>query len=488
MEDAVEDQGASGPFTASFESLRRFRCPDWFRDAKFGIWSHWGAQSVPRQGDWYARNMYVPGTHAYRHHWRTYGHPSTAGYKDIVTRWKAERFDPEALTDLYARAGARYFVAQAVHHDHFLNYPSAIHRWNAAEMGPGKDIIGLWRDAARARGLRFGLSEHLGATHSWMARCKRADPAGPYAGVPYDGADPEFEDLYLPGGAERDRSQGVAVQEPWYSPDPSWHQRWLDLVTEMIDGYQPDLLYSDGPLPFGSAAYGPGLRAVAHLYNTSAAVHGGENEAVYTYKGRDAELAGIGVRDVERSQEPDVQPVTWQTDTCVGEWFYDDRVDYKSPGHVIEILVDVVAKNGNLLLNIPQLPDGTIDEECTFLLEELARWIAVCGEGIYGTRPFRVGGEGPSRVAIEGFREDAVAWSAQDFRFTQRDRTVYAFQMRRPADGRAVIRSIGPDERISSVRLLGVGEVAFEQGPDHVTIALPPRSPTPYPHCLALEF
>jgi alpha-L-fucosidase len=476
-----------GPYEATFESLQQFHCPDWFRNAKLGIWSHWGAQSVPRQGDWYARNMYIPGTNAYRHHWRNYGHPSKSGYKDIVTRWKAERFDPDALADLYARAGARYLVAQAVHHDHFLNYPSAIHRWNAGAMGPGKDIVGLWHDAARARDLRFGITEHLGATYTWMARSKGADTWGPYAGLPYDGNDPEFEDLYLPGPVERDRSSGAAVQEPWYAPDPWWHRRWLDLVTEMIDRYRPDLLYSDGPLPFGAGAFEPGLQAVAHLYNTSAAGHDGENQAVYNQKGRGSELEAIGVLDIERSQEPDARPFVWQTDTCVGQWFYDDRAEYKTPGHVIELLIDIVAKNGNLLLNIPQLPDGSIDEECTFLLEELAGWIAVCGEGIHGTRPFRTCGEGPSQVAIEGFREDAVDWTAEDYRFTRRDQTLYAFQMRWPADGRAVIKSLGPDERVSAVRLLGAGELAFEQSTEQVTVTLPAKPPTPYPHCLALQ-
>ncbi|TQM43595.1 alpha-L-fucosidase [Pseudonocardia cypriaca] len=476
-----------GPYEATFESLQQFRCPDWFRNAKLGIWSHWGAQSVPRQGDWYARNMYIPGTHAYRHHWRNYGHPSKSGYKDIVTRWKAERFDPDALADLYARAGARYLVAQAVHHDHFLNYPSAIHRWNAGAMGPRKDIVGLWHDAARARGLRFGITEHLGATYTWMARSKGADATGPYAGLPYDGNDPEFEDLYLPGPVGRDRSSGAAVQEPWYAPDPWWHRRWLDLVTEMVDRYRPDLLYSDGPLPFGAGAFEPGLQAVSHLYNTSAAGHDGENQAVYNQKGRGPDLEAIGVLDIERSQEPDARPFVWQTDTCVGQWFYDDRAEYKTPGHVIELLIDIVAKNGNLLLNIPQLPDGSIDEECTFLLEELAGWIAACGEGIHGTRPFRTCGEGPSQVAIEGFREDAVDWTAEDFRFTQRDQTLYAFQMRWPADGRAVIKSLGPDERVSAVRLLGAGELAFEQNTEQVTITLPAKPPTRYPHCLALQ-
>ena len=156
----MSTDSTAAPFAATFDSLRQFECPDWFRDAKLGIWSHWGAQSVPMYGDWYARNMYIEGHDQYRHHLRTYGHPSKVGYKDIVARWKAENFDPEGLMDLYAAAGAKYFVGQATHHDNFFNYDSRLHRWNSVQMGPKKDITRLWRDAADARGLKFGLSEH----------------------------------------------------------------------------------------------------------------------------------------------------------------------------------------------------------------------------------------------------------------------------------------------------------------------------------------
>lgn len=477
----------AAPFEPTFASLSQFQCPSWFQDAKFGIWSHWGAQSVPRLGDWYARKMYVPGTDAYAHHWREYGHPSRVGYKDIVKLWKAERFDPEALVDLYARAGARYIVAQAVHHDHFLNYASKLHRWNSVEIGPHKDIVGMWHDAARARGLHFGITEHLGATFSWFAVNKGADTTGPYAGVPYDGNDPNYEDLYLPNAAEYDPAHGKGAPVPWYTAETAWHKRWLALVTEMIDLYQPDLLYSDGPLPFGENQYDAGLQAVAHLYNTSAATHNGVNNAVYNQKSRAKELNQLGILDIERSQEPDIMPFVWQTDTCVGEWFYNSSARYKTPAHVIEMLIDIVAKNGNLLLNIPQRPDGSIDEECTFLLEQVADWIAICGEGIYDTRPYQVCGEGPSTVAIEGFREDKVDWTSRDYRFTQRDNTIYAFVMKWPDNKTAEISSLKVDENIANVRLLGGTNVQFSRQGESLRIALPDNAPTAFPNCLAIE-
>lgn len=478
---------APDPFTATFESLRRFECPDWFRDGKLGIWSHWGAQSVPRYGDWYARRMYCEGSDQYRYHLRTYGHPSKVGYKDIVRQWRAERFDPDALMDQFVAAGAKYFVAQAVHHDNFFNYDSQLHAWNSVQIGPGKDIVGLWKGAASRHGLPFGIAEHLGATFSWWAVNKGSDRSGPFAGVPYDGNDPAYADLYLANGVHHDPDVGETEVKPWYTPDSRWHQHWLDVVTEIIDRYQPDLLYSDGPLPFADRGYEAGLQAVAHLYNTSAARHDGVNQAIYNQKDRRPEIYSVGVLDIERSQEPSIAAEPWQNDTSVGDWFYNVRDVYKSPAHVIEMLVDIVAKNGNLLLNIPQQPDGTIDDECTHLLAELGRWTAVCGEGIYGTRPFRVMGEGPSSVRIDGFTEEAVDWTSSDFRFTRKDQTLYAFQMRWPADGRAVVRSLDATEKVTSVRLLGTGDVPFEQVHGVLVVRLPERSAGEEVSCLAID-
>jgi alpha-L-fucosidase len=480
----------SGPFEPSFESLRQFECPDWFRDAKFGIWSHWGAQSVPMYGDWYARNMYREGSDQYRHHLRMYGHPSQVGYKDLVRLWRAEKFDPEGLMDLFVKAGAKYFVGQAMHHDNFFNYDSRIHHWNSVKVGPGKDITGLWREAAVARGLPFGLTEHLGATFSWSSVNKGSDRSGPYAGVLYDGTDSAYEDLYLPNREHYDPADPTKFPI-WYTGNQWWHQRWLDVIKEVIDLYQPDLLYSDGPLPFGRAgdesSYEAGLLAVAHLYNVSAAGNGGVNRAVYNQKDRSQEIFSVGVLDIERSQEPDIKPQPWQTDTSVGDWFYNVRDVYKSPAHVIEMLVDIVAKNGNLLLNVPQRPDGTLDEECVHLLEEVGDWLETCGEGIYGTRPYRLSGEGGSRVVIDKFTEDPVEWTSADLRFTRKANTVYAFQLRWPQDGRTVVRSLAPEERVRTVRLLGAGEIPFQVAEGVLVARLPDRKPVEGVNCVAID-
>lgn len=487
-----------GPFEPKLASLQTFECPDWFRDAKLGIWSHWGAQSVPMFGDWYARNMYFEGSAQYRYHIRHYGHPSVFGYKDIVQLWKAEKFDPEELMDLYQAAGAKYFVAQAMHHDNFFNYDSRLHRWNSVQMGPKKDIVALWKAAADKRGLPFGLTEHLGATFSWFQSNKGKDREGLYKGVPYDGNDPQYEDLYLPNQMYYHADKKMYDLDPWYATEPEWHQRWLDVMMELIDLYQPDLLYSDGALPFtdifqdaatapDEAVMAAGLHAVAHLYNSSAARNGGVNKAVYNQKDRRKAVYTIGVLDIERSQEPGIKEEPWQTDTCVGDWFYNAKAVYKRPDHVIEILIDIISKNGNLLLNIPQRPDGTIDDECRYILQEMAQWMAVSSEGVYGTRPFRVSGEGNSRVVIEEFKEDKVEWGATDFRFTQKGNTVYAFQMKAPGDRMAVIRSFGPEERVRHVRLLGAGPVEFSQALGPLVVSLPEHLPTPYVHCLAIE-
>jgi alpha-L-fucosidase len=483
-------------YRPAFESLRNFTCPAWFTDAKLGFWSHWGPQSVPMSGDWYARNMYVEGSDQYLYHIRHYGHPSKFGYKDLVKLWKAERFDPDALMDLYYRAGARYFIAQAMHHDHFFNFPSAFNRFNSTRIGPMKDICGLWKRAADNFKLPFGLTEHMGGTFSWWAVNKGADRYGPYAGVPYDGGDPEYRDFYL-DNAEHYHADRPAEIDRWYTGNTKYHAYWLSVIKELIDLYTPDLLYSDGGLPFGSPganppaveddpAYACGLEAVSYLYNRSAEAHG-ENRAVYTQKDRRPEVHGIGVLDIEKSQLPGIAGRPWQTDTCIGNWFYDARQRFKRPAHIIEMLIDIVSKNGVMLLNILQRPDGSIDGETRYILDGLASWIPLCGGGIYGTRPWRNFGEGGSGVVIDKFKEDAVPWQETDFRFTTKGGRLYAFMMKAPENRVAVLRSLRPDEKALSVNLLGYGPAPFSQNYGVLTVKLPPELPTPYTNCLEIQ-
>lgn len=465
-----------GPFEPTWESLRQFQCPNWFRDAKFGIWSHWGPQSVPMYGDWYARQMYIEGHDQYRYHLRKFGHPSKFGYKDVIKLWMAEKFDPEGLMWLYVEAGAKYFVAQAAHHDNFHNWNSSQHRWNSVNMGPQKDIVGLWQSEAQKVGIPFGFSEHMGATFSWYKPNKGADQVGPYVGVPYDGNDPNFEDLYLPN------KDFPGLEIEWYTRNPSWHEKWFGYVKELVDLYHPDLLYSDGGVPFGQY----GLNIIAHLYNTSARLNAGINQAVYTQKDKTIDVLSVGVYDIERSQAGAIFPYVWQTDTSVGDWFYNLRDKYKTPKQVVEMLVDIVSKNGNLLLNIPQRPDGSLDDECIYLLQRIATWIKVNGEGIYNTRPWKIAGEGPSSVLIEGFREDVVNWTIEDFRFTANGQQVYAFQMKWPEGGKTVIRSLaaGLAPTVIEVRLLGAGAVKFEQNTRGLAIDLPEQKPCDFTQCL----
>ena len=473
-------------FEPTFESLRTYTAPEWFRDAKFGIWSHWGPQSVPMFGDWYARNMYIEGTPQYEYHLRHYGHPSKFGYKDICRLWKAERFDPDALIAKYYRAGARYLMTQATHHDHFFNYGSAINRMNSVNVGPHKDILALWKAAAKKYGMPFGLSEHLGASFSWWRVNKGCDKTGPYAGVPYDGNDPAWQDFY-----HANREHGTENPEniwPWYTANKAFHAYWLRCVKEMIDLFQPELVYTDGVLPFGGhwmgeeaateadpALYAEGLQAVAHLYNTSIDVYG-ENRAVYLQKDRRPEIFSVGVLDIEKSQLPGIMENPWHTDTCIGNWFYDVRDPYKSPEQIIEMLADIISKNGVMLLNILQRPDGTIDENAEWILERLGDWFAVCGEAVHGTRPWRVFSEGGTFVKIEGFREDKTDWTASDIRFVQKDGAVYAFLMGAKGGETLTLRSFG-DQEIHSAELLGYGEVPFRKEFGVLLVRLPDRLP-----------
>ena len=473
-------------FEPTFESLRSYSAPDWFRDAKFGIWSHWGPQSVPMFGDWYARNMYIQGTQQYEYHVRHYGHPSKFGYKDICALWKAENFDPDALIEKYYKAGARYLMTQATHHDHFFNYDSKINRMNSVNVGPHKDILAMWKAAADKKGMPFGMSEHLGASFSWWRVNKGCDATGPYAGVPYDGNDPAYADFY-----HANQELGTEKPEeifPWYTKNAQFRDYWLRCVNEMIERFQPELLYTDGVLPFGDhwmgvpqgepdpKEYAHGLQAVANLYNTSTDKWG-ENRAVYLQKDRRKEIFSVGVLDIEKSQLPGIMPDPWHTDTCIGNWFYDVHYPYKSPEQIVEMIVDIISKNGVMLLNILQRPDGTIDEDAEFILERLAGWFAVNSEAVYGTRPWRTFGEGDTRVKIDGFTEEKTDWNISDFRFVQKDGAVYAFSLGAKGGETLALRSFAEQE-IHSVELLGCGAVPFRKEFGLLTVSLPEKLPS----------
>ena len=454
---------APGPFVGTLESLKQNRYPKWFTEGKLGIWAHWGPQSVPMEGDWYARQMYEQGSPKYQDHLTRYGHPSLHGYKDIIPLWRAEKWDPERLIGLYKKAGAKYFVSMGVHHDNFDLWNSTYHRWNAVKMGPKRDVVGTWQAAAKKAGLHFGVSEHLGASFTWFQGSHLSDKSGPMAGVPYDGANPAYEDLYHQPAWPGDKG--------WYSNDPRWHAEWFQRIKDLVDQYHPDLLYSDGGIPFGSV----GQSLVAHLYNTSMAVHHGRQEAVYTCK---QPSEGRWAQDVERGVLKGILPEPWQTDTSIGDWFYNKHWQYRDAAWVIRTLVDVVSKNGNLLINVVQKPDGSLDPQAEKVLADMAAWMKVNGESIYGTKPWLVHGEGPVRANGGAFGED-FAYSERDVRFTTKgDGVLYATLMGWPSSGEATIRSLaslpGVTGKIESVRLLGAnGKVEFSQSADGLKVKLP---------------
>jgi len=454
----------NGPFTGTMESLTNYSCPEWFRDAKFGIWAHWGPQSVPMEGDWYARKMYQQGQPDYNDHLARWGHPSTNGWKDIIPLWKAEKWDPGKLMSLYKQAGAKYFVSMGSHHDNFFLWNSKLHRWNSVQMGPHRDVVGEWQKAAKKNGLPFGVSEHLGASFTWFQDAHRSDHTGPLAGVPYDGASSNNWDLYHLPADPGDRG--------WYSKNPRWQQKWFNEIKELVDNYKPDLLYSDGGVPFGNEV---GLSQIANFYNVNARAHGGTCEAVYTCK---QPSGGRWVQDYERGVNGGISPDPWQTDTSIGDWFYNKHWKYQPLSWTVHMLVDIVSKNGNLLLNVVLRPDGSLDPEVEAMLHQLADWTAVNGEAIYGTRPWRVFGEGAVRAKGGAFREN-MTYSAKDIRFTTKGQTLYAIALGWPDEGKMVIKSLAktadPEQnKITKVELLGHSErLMFDQTADGLVVKLP---------------
>ncbi|GAB2944943.1 alpha-L-fucosidase [Nonomuraea fastidiosa] len=469
-------------FTPSWESLEERETPEWFPKAKFGLWGHWGPQCQPGFGDWYARNMYLPGTDAYRFHLERYGHPSQFGFKDVINEWKAARWDPEELLGLYARTGARYFVAMANHHDNLDLWDSPHHAWNSVRVGPRRDIVGEWAAAARGQGLRFGVSVHAAHAWSWYEPSQGADPDGPLAGVPYDGRltkadgagtwweglDPQ--ELYaqnhrpVPGF-----DQPETVNRTWDWPDP---EHWPDAAyqanfkartLQLAGKYRPDLVYFDDTvLPLHQC--GPvGLEIAAELYNLS-------EDMVVCGKILDERQRRALTWDVERGASDRIEPEPWQTCTCLGSWHYDERRlaehGYKSAAQVIGMLADVVSKNGNLLLSVPITGDGEIDDDERAILAGIGDWLAVNGEAIFDTVPWKVFGEGPSAddppaLRAQGFNEGG-AMTAEDIRYTATGTSLYAIALAEPVRGPVVLRRLGRasgllDREITGVRALGDG-------------------------------
>jgi alpha-L-fucosidase len=430
--------------------------------------------------------MYIQGHRQYKYHVVKYGHPSKFGFKDIIPTWKAEKFDADYLMSLYKKAGAKYFVSMGVHHDNFDLWNSRLNEWNAVKMGPKKDIVGLFQRAALNNGLRFGVSEHLAVSYNWFQSSHGADKEGPLKGVPYDGADPKYFSLY--------HETHDVPKELWDQTNVplKWKQHYFARIKDLIDQYQPDLMYTDGPIFFEEW----GIALMAHHYNVNARRNSGKVEAVWANKGRSDCAQGTCVLDLERGVVDRIWDEPWQTDTCIGRWHYDKEAQYKSPKIVIDMLVDIVSRNGNLLLNFPLPSNGMLDPQELKVLGEITEWMGVNNEAIYGTRPWKTFGAGPAveasaqRVAGVSEHHQASAFNerfrkpltADDVRFTAKGDTLYAIVMGWPGHEARIpaLASGGPNQvgHIRSVELLGApGRLAWRQDDTALSVSLPPDRP-----------
>lgn len=501
---------APGPFKPSWESLSAYRVPDWYRDAKFGIWAHWGPQCQPEMGDWYAQYMYKPGHRVYKWHCEKYGHPSKFGFKDVIHEWKADKWDPDALVALYKRAGAKFFAAMANHHDNLDLWDSAYQPWNSVAVGPKKNIIAGWEKAARNAGLRFAVSCHGDRAWDWYQVSQDSDLEGPLAGIPYDGRltkadgkglwweglDPQ--DLYAQYHL-RGRYRWTLEGNP--PVDRAYIEKFFNRTIDLVNKYSPDLLYFDDTVLPIYPISDIGLRIAAYFYNTNLMKHG-KLEAVLTGKGLNEQQRQAMVYDVERGVTQGLEALPWQTDTCIGSWHYERRLfeehRYKSAKQIVQMLIDIVSKNGNLMLSIPIRGDGTIDDDEVAIVNGIGDWMQVNGEGIYATRPWKIYGEGPSVAnpapggKFGGVR-DVRPYTSEDFRFTKKGDILFVFIMDWPENNKATIKSLAENSDlypndIASVEMLGVGgQLKFARDAASLVVSLPEiKKPEGYAYTLKI--
>ena len=498
-----------GKFQPTWSSLENYQVPEWFRNAKFGIWAHWGPQCVEGSGDWMARSMYLEGSAEYKHHVEHYGHPSEVGFKDIIPLFKAEKWNPDKLVEFYKKIGAQYFFALGNHHDNFDLWDSKYQAWNSKNMGPKRDILAEWEQAARKYELPFGISFHADHAWTWYEPSQRYDRNGPKAGVPYDGTltkadgkgkwwegyDPQ--DLYA---QNHPMSKGSWVdgmihsQWAWGNgaclPTQEYCTNFYNRTVDAINRYNPDLIYFDVTVvPFHPIS-DAGLKIAAHFYNHNMATHKGKLEAVMLSKILDENQRKAIVWDVERGAPNEIMEQPWQSCSCIGGWHYNTSIYennwYKSAADVVKLLVDIVSKNGNLLLSVPLRADGTFDEKEEKILNEFGDWMNINKEAILDTRPWEIFGEGPIaeadiKINAQGFNEGSYSKAtAQEIRFTQTKKDLYATVLAWPTEKQILIKSLSDESKlfpgkISRVELLGYGKVPFTRTDKGLLINMPDK-------------
>ena len=475
-------------FEANWESLKNYEIPNWFQDAKFGIFIHWGPYSVPAHwSEWYPRFMYQDsirwhqtdpqktkeGGHAvFAHHTEKYGHPSEFGYKDFIPMFKAEKFNAEEWINLFKKAGAKYVIPVAEHHDGFAMYKSNVTRWNAANMGPERDVLGELSQAAKAAGLKIGASSHFAFNWDYFNHADR-----------FDTGNPEYADLYGP------------AHERYAPVSEDFMKLWWDRTKDIIDNYQPDVIWFDYYMDRPEfVPYHPKL--AAYYYNKG--VEWGK-EVVLQNKNFDFESypPGTNVLDIERGKLSDIRKDTWQTDTSIGKnsWCYTEGWESKTANSLIDDLVDIVSKNGTLLLNIGPKADGTIPMEQQEVLLEMGQWLATNGSAIYGSRPWKIFGEGPTEVK-KGHHSEGKnkGFTSEDFRFTTNNDRLYAIALEWSDSGNMMIKSLSKDseylgQAIQKVTLIGAKteDLKWEQTTDGLQIQLPKEKPSDHAYVFEIE-
>ena len=479
--DAVDQKG---PFRPDWQSLRDYKVPDWYQDAKFGIFIHWGVYSVPAFGsEWYPRQMYQLGSEEYKHHLAVYGPQDKFGYKDFIPKFTAQKFDPTAWARLFKDAGAKYVVPVFEHHDGFAMYDCGLSDWTAVKMGPHRDVWGELAAAVRQQGLHLGASSHR-VEHNFFFDGGRKFRS--------DVNDPRYAALYGPAHAWLVNKKGTPLANDFTYVSQAWTNDWLSRSAEIVEKYHPDVLYFDWWVgqPSVRAAL---TRFAAFYYNSN--LQAGRPIGVINFKDYAMEEHS-GVLDVERGQLSSIHDLYYQTDTSLSNrsWGYIENDTFKSPEFIVDQLVDIVSKNGNLLLNIGPRSDGTIPDEVQQVLRDIGAWLSVNGEAIYATRPWKVFGEGPTKVVEGAFHDtETQSYTPEDFRFTTKGDTLYAIELAWPQGREAVIHSLATGsaegQTVASVELLGSdAKLTFDQRADGLYLELPAAAPGKYAYSFRIHF